>query len=60
MLFDRQQLIFRRINDMWNEIKLERKAIHKNEKIDENIHIRKNLSFADIIRYFGRDETRDK
>lgn len=60
MLFDRQQLIFRRINDMWNEIKLERKAIHKNEKIDENIHIRKNLSFADIIRYFSRDETRDK
>lgn len=60
MLFDRQQLIFRRINDMWNEIKLERKAIHRNEKIDENIHIRKNLSFADIIRYFGRDETRDK
>lgn len=60
MLFDRQQFIFRRINDMWNEIKLERKAIHRNEKIDENIHIRKNLSFADIIRYFGRDETRDK
>ena len=45
---------------MWNEIKLERKAIHTGGKIDENIYVRRNLSFADIIRYFGREEARDK
>lgn len=29
-------------------------------KIDENVHVRRNLSFADITRYFDRDEARDK
>lgn len=52
-------LVFRRIKDMWNEIKLERKPIHRGGKIDENV-FRRNLSFADIIRYFDRDEIRDK
>lgn len=47
----------RRINGMWNEIKLERKAIHRK---DRRKHVRRNLSFADITRYFDRDEARDK